>query len=97
MKINKEIILFLNELVDVIEKHDVNKFISSFSFKYDVYNTIDYIKELEETDNVDTSKLGTFIENGIDYLYSLNPIGPDIITNKSKQHKKGYEDILEKL
>ena len=97
MKVSNNVILFLNELADYIENDDTDNFRDSFSFTHDIDKTIDYIRELDETDNVDTSKIGTFLENAIDYIYDIEPIGIDIITNKSKAIKEGYNETLEKI
>lgn len=97
MKLNSEAIDFLNVMVDYIEENDWDVFESGYIFKYDLDKTIQYIREIEETDIIDGDRVGDFVVNAVDHILELTNNNMNILIKDKKNYKIGWEQIQEKL
>src|SRR5690606_4154530 len=97
MKLTSEAIDFLNVMIDYIEEHDWDIFENSFDFKYDLDETIQYIKEIEETDVIDGNRVGDFVVNAVDHILHLTNNNMNVLIKDKKTYKQGWEQLQEKL
>lgn len=97
MKLSSEAIDFLNVMVDYVEENDWDVFESGYDFKYDLDNTIQYIREIEETDIIDGDRVGDFVVNAVDHILELTNNNMNILIKDKKHYKIGWEQIQEKL
>lgn len=97
MKLSSEAIDFLNVMVDYVEENDWDVFESGYDFKYDLDKTIQYIREIEETDIIDGDRVGDFVVNAVDHILELTNNNMNILIKDKKHYKIGWEQIQEKL